>query len=296
MIAPPRVEGLPTPDTIPAGAAIPPRDPLDPPIVWRINSETVTLLGWAPAVLLQLAHPLVAAGVAGHSIAISHPELAFQRLNQTIRAMLALTFGGEEERQRAADGINRIHDRVHGTLPEAVGPYPAGTPYSAHDPALLAWVHVTLIATLPRTYELYVGPLTPEERDRYCAEATWLGPLLGIPDDLLPRTAAEVDRYIAEQLASGAVTVGPLARVLARALVSPAVPRWARLISPLTALPTIGLLPPAIRDAYGFRWTRQHEWALRAGGALARRILPRLPARLHHWPAARMAYRALALH
>src|SRR5205809_126226 len=123
MIAPPQIEGLPTPDTIPAAAALPPRDPLAPPIVWRINSETVTLL-------------------------------------------------------------------------EAVGPYPAGTPYSAHDPALLAWVHVTLIATLPRTYELYVGPLTPEERDRYCAEATWLGPLLGIPDDLLPRTAADVDRYI----------------------------------------------------------------------------------------------------
>jgi uncharacterized protein (DUF2236 family) len=296
MIAPPRIEGVSTPDDSTSAAAIPALDPLDPPVVWRINSETVTLLGWAPAVLMQLAHPLVAAGVSAHSIAISHPELAFHRLNQTIRAMLALTFGDEAERQRAADGINRIHDRVNGALPEAVGAYPAGTRYSAHDPALLAWVHVTLIATLPRTYELYIGPLTPEERDRYCAEATWLGPLLGIPDDLLPRTAAEVDRYIAEQLASGAITVGPLARELARALVSPAVPRWARLVSPLTALPTIGLLPPAIRAAYGFRWTARHEWALRMGAALARRILPRLPALLHHWPAARAAYRALALH
>jgi uncharacterized protein (DUF2236 family) len=296
MIATPRAEGVSTPDVPPAAVVSPPPDPRDPPIVWRVNCETVTLLGWSPAVLMQLAHPLVAAGIGEHSVAVSHPELAMHRLSQTIRAMLALTFGDEVERQRAADGINRIHDRVHGVLPGAVGIYPAGTRYSAHDPALLAWVHVTLVATLPRAYELFVGPLTPAERDRYCVEATGLGPLLGIPDGLLPRTVAEVDRYIAEQLAGGAITVGPLARELARALVSPTVPRWTRLVSPLTALPTIGLLPPALRAAYGFRWTPRHEWALRVGAALARRILPRLPALLHHWPAARAAYRALAIH
>lgn len=271
-------------------------DPADPPVVWKVNCETVTLLGWTPAVLMQLAHPLVAAGVADHSVAISRPELGLQRLNQTIRAMLALTFGSEEERQRAADGINRIHDHIHGALPEAIGSYATGARYSAHDPALLAWVHATLVATLPRAYELYVGPLTAEERDRYCAEATAIGPLLGIPDDLLPRTAAEIDQYIARQLAAGVITIGPTARLLARAVVAPTIPRWARFVSPLTYLPTIGLLPPAIRAAYGFRWTPRHEWALRVTGALARRILPHLPALLHHWPAARVAYRALAEH
>lgn len=269
-----------------------PRDPADRPIVWRINGETVTLLGWPPAILMQLAHPLVAAGVADHSIAISQPERALQRLHQTIDAMLAIAFGTAEERGRAVAGINRIHDRVHGTLHEAVGTYAAGTRYSAHDPALLLWVHATLIAALLRTYELYVGPLTTAERDRYCAEATVLGPLLGIPAALMPRTIAEVERYIAEQVASGAVVVGPTARVLARAVVTPALPRWARLVTPLTALPAIGLLPPAIRAAYGFRWTPRHEWALRAGGALARRLLARLPGLLHLWPRARTAQRA----
>jgi uncharacterized protein (DUF2236 family) len=296
MTAPSRAEDVPTIPVMTADPRSRSPDPADPPVVWKVNCETVTLLGWAPAVLMQLAHPLVAAGVADHSIAISRPELGLQRLNQTIRAMLALTFGSAEERQRAADGINRIHDRVHGSLPEAVGAYAAGAGYSAHDPALLAWVHATLVATLPRAYELFVGPLTSEERDRYCAEATAIGPLLGIPDDLLPRTAAEVDHFIARQLAAGVITVGPTARALARAVVAPAIPRWARLVSPLTALSTIGLLPPAIRVAYGFRWTPRHEWALRITGGLARRILPRLPALLHHWPTARAAYRALVVH
>ena len=63
------------------------------PVAWKVNCETVTLLGWGPAVLLQLAHPLVAAGVADHSVAVSHPELRLRRLSQTIRAMLAIIFG-----------------------------------------------------------------------------------------------------------------------------------------------------------------------------------------------------------
>ncbi|MFN8540924.1 MAG: oxygenase MpaB family protein [Thermomicrobiales bacterium] len=128
------------------------------PVAWKINAETATLLGWGPAILMQLAHPLVAAGVADHSIAVSHPERRVQRLSQTIQAMLAITFGPDDARERAVRAINRIHDRVNGTLPAASGTYAAGTAYSAHDPQLLAWVHATLLEMLPRAYELYVGP------------------------------------------------------------------------------------------------------------------------------------------
>lgn len=269
-------------------------DPADPPVAWKVNSETVTLLGWGAAILLQLAHPLVAAGVAGHSIAVSEPGRRLERLDATIRAMLAITFGSEEERRRAADGINRIHDHIHGTLDAGVGAHAAGARYSAHDPALLAWVHATLASTLPRAYELYVGPLTAAERDRYCAEATAMGPLLGLPEGFLPRTAAEVEEFIAARLADGTVTVGLAARELAREIVAPSLPRWARLVSPLTALPTLGLLPPAVREAYGFRWGRRQEWALRATAAVARRLLPLLPGLLHRWPVARAGYRKLA--
>lgn len=266
----------------------------DPPIAWRVNCETATLLGWGAAILLQLAHPLVAAGVAGHSIAVNQPERRLARLTQTIQAMLLITFGTEEERQRTGAGINRIHDHILGTLDEAVGPYPAGTPYSAHDPALLGWVHLTLVALLPRAYELFVGPLTNAERDRYCREATTMGPLLGIPETEMVTSYAAVQARLVARIADGTATVGPTARELARDIVAPRTPRWAPLISPLTSLPTIGLLPPAIRDAYGFRWTPGHERALRLFAALTRVVLPRLPRLLHHWPTARRAYRALA--
>lgn len=268
-------------------------NPADPPIAWRINCETATLLGWGAAILLQLAHPLVAAGVAGHSIAVAQPERRVERLAQTIRAMLLITFGTAAERQQTGAAINRIHDHIAGELPEAVGPYPAGTRYSAHDPALLGWVQLTLIALLPRAYELFVGPLTAAERDRYCREATAMGPLLGIPLEEMATSWDEVEARLAARIAAGAATVGPTARELARDIVAPRVPRWGPLVSPLTSLPTIGLLPPAIRAAYGFRWTPGHERALRLFAAITRAALPRLPGLLHHWPAARRAYRAL---
>ena len=67
--------------------------------------------------------------------------------------MLRLSFGTERDAQVAFDRINAIHNRVHGHLPEAAGVFPAGTPYSAHDPALLTWVHATLVHMNLRVYD-----------------------------------------------------------------------------------------------------------------------------------------------
>ena len=59
----------------------------------------------------------------------------------------------------------------------------------------------------------------------------------------------------------------------------------------LAGLPTVGLLPASIREAYGFEWTPRQERALRLLSAATRRSLPLLPPLLRHWPAARRAAR-----
>ncbi len=102
--------------------------------------------------------------------------------------MPQLTFGGAEAVAQAAQGINSIHERVHGHLREPAGPFPAGTPYSARDPALLRWVHATLLDSHLLTYTQFVAPLTLEERDRYCQESACSERLFGIPDGYLPRS------------------------------------------------------------------------------------------------------------
>ena len=156
-------------------------------VAQKINREVAALLlGWGRAILLQLAHPLVAAGVADHSSFSAAPGTRLHRLRKTLEAMIALSFGTPEEVERAAAGVNLIHDRVHGQLHDTTSRFSQGTPYSAHDPDLLAWVHITLVDSFLITYELYVGPRSAEQKDQYCAQASSIGPCWVFPRDICP--------------------------------------------------------------------------------------------------------------
>jgi uncharacterized protein (DUF2236 family) len=256
-------------------------------VSWTINREIVLVAGWGRAILLQLAHPLIAAGVAEHSSFRGGPFSSVKRLGSTVGAMLSLMFGSDDEAIGAAARINSIHDHVSGQLGEPAGVHGAGQRYSAHDPALLRWVHVTLLDSTFLTYQRLVGDLTLEERNRYCAEAAIMEPLVGIPEGLLPRTSSQLDACLRETLGSGHVAVTATSRELARAILFPS--GW-RAVWPafrLVQLLTIGLLPPGIRAAYGFEWTARDARAL-ARWTAAMRLLHRVtPPQLRQWPAAR---------
>jgi uncharacterized protein (DUF2236 family) len=242
--------------------------------------------------LLQLAHPLVARGVADHSGFRAERGGSARRLHRTVGAMLRLCFGTEPEARATAARINAIHDRVTGHLPHAAGVFAAGTPYSAHDPALLAWVHATLLDTHMRAYGLLVAPLSPEVADRYCAEASGIEGALGIPAGRLPRSAAELRRYMEGMLAGGEICVTDTARTLARSIVEPDLPLVPWPVLGAVRLITIGLLPPAIRSDYGFAWSPRREVAFRRSAAVLRTVLPLVPPIVRHWPAARAARRS----
>ena len=256
-------------------------------VSWTINREIIVIAGWGRAILLQLAHPLVAAGIDAHSSFRGSLGSSIRRLWSTIGAMLSLTFGEDEEAIAVAARINVIHDRVSGRLDAPAGVFPAGERYSAHQAELLRWVHATLIDSIPLTYELLVGPLTQEQRERYCVEAAVMEPLLDIPAGLLPRNTTELDAYTREILGSGKIAITPRSRALARAVLFP--PRW-RLLWPAfrpVQLITIGLLPGAVREAYGFDWSEREARALvRWTTALkwVRRLVPRF---VCEWPASR---------
>ena len=254
-----------------------------------IHRERVLLAGWGRAILLQLAHPMVARGVAEHSAFTTEPWGRARRLHRTLRAMLALTFGSEAEAAAVAARINAIHDRVNGRLGRPAGGVHAGTPYSAHDAALLAWVHATLLDSFLQAYRLFVGALGADEADRYCAEASGIEHRLGIPTGQLPRTEDALRAYLASTLASGAIEVTDEARGLAREVLDPPVPRPLRPIFRLTTLPAVGLLPPAVREAYGLPWSPGRQRLLTALAAVSRASLPWLPSPLRYWAAARRA-------
>ena len=272
-------------------------------VSWKINREAIVIAGWGRAILLQLAHPAVAAGVGDHSSVRRGSLLSgIRRLQSTVGAMLSLTFGDTEQMIAAAAAINTIHDRVRGPIPpplklppspglrrtsRGAGGEGAGGSYSAHDPDLQRWVHATLLESVPLTYERLVGPLTPQELDKYFSEAAIMEPLLGMPAGWLPRTSAQLDTYMGEMLANGSLVVTDTSRALARAVLYP--PRWYLVwpaFRPLQLL-TIGLLPPAIRRAYGFEWRARDERALARWTAVLRTSLRLLPPLVRHWPMAR---------
>ncbi len=258
-------------------------------VQWKINSEVAVLLGWGPAILMQVAHPLVGAGVYQHSSFTTNPAGRLPRLHQTLSAMLALTFGTTEAAARAAQGIRRIHDYVNGELQDTAGVFPAGTRYSAHDPELLRWVHATILYAFPRAYELYIGPLTTEQKDSYCAEAAQAGAMIGIPEGYLPRNTGELAAYMQDMLQSGRIAPTRAAREIGHELLNPLFPRTLWWLYWPVKLATIGGLPPDVRRMYGYPWTRSQEEAHRLMAALLRTVLPALPSLLRHWPAARHA-------
>src|SRR5919108_4071395 len=92
-------------------------------VAWRVGRELAMMLGGGRALLLQVAHPLVAAGVAEHS---DYREDPWKRLAGTMNAVWAVVFGTRAQADRAAARVRAMHSRVNGTLAARSGPFPAG--------------------------------------------------------------------------------------------------------------------------------------------------------------------------
>ena len=260
-------------------------------VTWRVNREQAMLLGGGCALLLQLAHPLVAAGVSDHSD-FRHDPL--KRLRRTLDATLSIVFGTTAEAERASAGIRAVHARVRGTLAAGAGRFPAGTQYRAEEPSLLAWVNATLFDTSIRTYELLFAPLSHEDRERYHAESGRVARLLGVPDEAIAPSYKDFRSSWAGMLTGEDIAVGAQGRELARAVLTPKlrfVPRHA--YAPLSLF-TIGLLPAPARARYGFRWSNGRERAFRTEARAFGAAAKALPARLRFFPQARAAERRAA--
>jgi uncharacterized protein (DUF2236 family) len=249
-------------------------------MMWRINRESVLIVGGRAALLMQLAHPLVAAGVGDHSDFRSDP---IKRLRRTLDAMLSIVFGDEETARRTADAVNRVHQHVNGVAGD-------GRSYSALDTHLMQWVHATLVDSSVRVYEACVATLTDEERSRYYEETKVVGELFGIPRSDLPARLGDMREWMREMIASGEVVVTPLAREIAAPILKslPFVPlRLAR----SAAFVEAGLLPRPIREGYGLKLSRPRSALLAVGRSTSRLLWPRLPRAVRAWSTAKKAER-----
>jgi uncharacterized protein (DUF2236 family) len=223
------------------------------------NTPVVPLLGGGPAVLLQVAHPLVAAGVFDHS---DVGRDLWRRLVHTLRALYLIAFGTKEEAERAAEVVRAVHAHVHGATRTQLGRFPPGTPYSASDPELMLWVHATLVQASLAAYERFVHPLSREDRERYYQEMALVARLFGTPASVIPRSLADFREYFAAQISGETIAVTAPAKEVAAVILEARLPAPLRVFVPAHRLSTAGLLPPPLRDQYGLRWSAFHELAL----------------------------------
>lgn len=255
---------------------------------WRLNRESMLLLGAGPrALLLQIAHPAVAAGVADHSDFRSDP---WRRLAGTLRSYLTIVYGSSATARAEIRRLNALHRGI------------TGPGYRARDPELSLWVHATLIDSTLAVADAWLSAIPPARRAAFYAETRPIGRAFGVPDTLLPADVEAFDRYVADMLApAGPVRVSATARELAAIVLQPPLGPLAPWLAGVPAAtyawtlwPSVGLLPASVREDYGLPWgTRERlvsAWLV-AGWRAWR---PWLPESFRQMPKALAADRRMA--
>ncbi len=240
-------------------------------LTWQVDREAFLLLGAGPrALLLQLAHPAVAAGVADHSTFRADP---WARLAATLGSYLRIVYGSRGVARAEAARLRRRHAGLRGVMED-------GRAYDALDPAASLWVHATLVDSTIAVADAWLGPLDGEARRRLYAESLPIAALFGL-EGRVPPDLASFRAYVDSMLGpDGPAHPGPVARDLAAAVLRPpsepplramAAALPPRLSAPALAaldrlpvlptaatswllLPSVGLLPPTVRAAYGLPW------------------------------------------
>jgi uncharacterized protein (DUF2236 family) len=248
----------------------------------RINRETFLLLGGTAALLMQVAHPLVAAGVDQHSDFRRSP---LRRLARTVDTTLAIVYGERADAENALKRIGRSHAPVRGQAAD-------GRSYRARDPQLLLWVQTTLVLTSVRWYEAVMGRLSEAERDAYWADGKFFAAALGVPEKLFPPTYAALERYEAEMLRA-AVIPDSTAMGVGRDVLRPY--RWLpQIVYWPTDTLSAGLLPVTLRDAFGLRFDTPRRLFFRAVIVAIRGLRALLPEWLTVVPQARRFEKAMS--
>ena len=153
---------------------------------WEVHADFMAMMvGGITSLILQALHPGALAGVWDHS---SFRRDLQGRLGRTAYFIAATTYGPSAMANQMIDKVNRIHKHITG-----VDEF--GKPYSASDPHLLNWVHLTETSSFMHAYVRYRNPQVSQiNMDRYFAEMRLIGNRLGATN--LPDTASATDHAI----------------------------------------------------------------------------------------------------
>jgi len=246
-------------------------------MVWRVDREAAIFLAAGRALLLQLAHPWVAAAISRHSRSLSDP---IGRFHRTFGVVFTMVFGTTDEAIATARRLYRRHAAISGVLDKDAGAFRAGTRYCANDRAALLWVFATLADSAIVAFELVNPPLTVAQRERYYAEYRRFAAFFGIPQNSLPPHWQAFVDYFDRMTGSEVLGVSDVARAIATELFAGAgswlrSPAWYRALS-------AGLLPARLRDDFGLSFGPAEQRAAERGLAVFRLVYRQVPVPLRY--------------
>jgi uncharacterized protein (DUF2236 family) len=268
-------------------------EPLGPEsLTWQLGFPRASLLLAGRALLLQVSHPTIGAGVRDFSNFRVDP---WGRLERTVTSLLTQLFGGAASIDEARR-LRLMHRAIRGTGF-------ASERYHALEPRAFAWVHLANFDSVVRFHDVFAEPLGDERRQRYYDEWRQVGHILGIRDRHLPPDVEGLDDYCDEMVAT-TLDDNDTVRVLLDTLTLRRVPPPARLfpkplwdaLTPMgrTLLRdgTVGTLPAALRTKLDLVWDDTDQRRLTRVAAVVRSVGSHLPDRVAHYPQAYQAIRA----
>jgi uncharacterized protein (DUF2236 family) len=219
--------------------------------------------------------PLNYVGTSEHTRAKLTP---FKRLVHTGNAFETIFFGSRSEADRVLNFVARMHDRVNGALAADAGPVPAGTTYSAYDPALMLWTMAVMVDSAQCFYELFARRLSDGEREALWQDYVRFAELFGMPRSAAPASYPEFRAWWRSEISSDRMYLTEEARYVgyATALQIP-LPRRSQPGKRVHDAIMLGSLPPRVRQLYGLSYGQRQHAAFRAGVAAlrtARRVAP----------------------
>lgn len=273
-------------------------DRLIPPpggVTWRMASDVRLMAGAGYALMLQVSHPVVGAGVSEHSNFRADP---WGRLLRTLDFTTSVVYGGPELAWNTGRRVREMHKQIKGTLP-------SGEPYHSLEPEAYAWVHATLADSIVRSHMRFVGQVDHSDLEIFWAEWKRVGRLLGVRDRDLPTRWGEFPAYFEHMISERLEPTVSVTDVL-ESLAAPPPPAvkgmsdglWQALRIPAARgakLGTVGLMPPALRSKLGLEWSDAQRLELRAVGAASRASGVALPSSLRNFGPSYLGWRADAI-
>jgi uncharacterized protein (DUF2236 family) len=262
-------------------------------IAWQRVSDVRLYLAMVYALLLQVAHPTVGAGVRDYSDFERHP---WHRLLRTVDYVTLLVYGGTQA-ITAGRRLRELHKQFTGIRED-------GRHYTALEPDAYAWVHATLIDTYVTGHAHFGTPLNSDETHRFYDEYRRLGRLIGVRERDLPSSWGGFRQYFDQMTAEVLVHNASVDRVLRaiRRVPSPPAPipgvLWQILRIPAAdalRLGGVGPMTPQLRDRLKIPWSWRDEARLRALALASRSLTPLLPTSLKVTGPAQLEYRRSAI-